>query len=219
MAIITTPLMPGEYVAGKGKAMEFTRLVKETIVRQGISGWTKTVQQTRTPNDPQTAAQLCIRALARFIFREWHNLTDEQRLYWKLSNPDEELEVCAYYLQTQMARWVQFKAPSQDPEAAEESTPIAISNHQYTAGKRFATLSLTPGSSLSIFGVIILRSTSTIATPNYTQAIILLPLKTADTILYTDSPLPRGTHHYRAAIFNTDGTMGPVLADDTVTVT
>ena len=38
MAIITQKLPFGSYVWGKGKAMLFTRLVKQDIIRRGLGG-------------------------------------------------------------------------------------------------------------------------------------------------------------------------------------
>jgi len=218
MAIITQPLLPGSYVWGKGKALVFTRLVKTDIVRQGITGWTKTVQQTRIPCDPMTQAQLGVRALISFISRQWYLLDAGTKLNWKLSTPEAYKRATAYYLWFQLTRWLTFKTPSQTHEAPEESTPIAISDHQYHGGKRFASLSLTPADDTSLYGILILRSKIEILTPSYLQTIAMIPKNTATPLLYTDSPLNAGTYHYRAAAFNTDGVLGPVLADDTVSV-
>jgi hypothetical protein len=218
MAIITTPLFPGQYVWRQGKALIFTRLVKEDIVRHGESGWTKTVQQTRKPHDPQTQPQLGVRALIRTIAKTWHELTPDEKQTWLDLASSIPLKPFLAYTQYLVARWMNLQPPTRAYPAEETSSQISITAHAYTTGAGFATLSLTPSNATAIFGVIILRSPSPITTPSYRHAITLLPVKTADTILYTDSPLPRGDYHYRAAAYNTDGTMGPVLADESVSV-
>ena len=219
MAIITQTLLPGEYVWGKGKALVFTRLVKTDIVRQGITGWTKTVQKVRIPSDPQTQPQLGVRALVQFISNRWWAMTPTQRAVWKAYAETYPMKVTAYYLWQLMLRWMAFQTPAADWPAAEASDPIAISAHQYTGGKRFATLSLTPADDTALYGMIILRSQLEILTPSHLDTIAMIPKTTSSALLYTDSPLRPATYHYRAACFNTDGVLGPVLADDTVTVT
>jgi hypothetical protein len=218
MAIITTPLFPGQYVWRQGKALIFTRLVKEDIVRHSESGWTKTVQQTRKPHDPQTQPQLGVRALIRSIAKTWHDLTPDEKQTWLDLADSITLKPFLAYTQYLVARWMNLQPPTRAYPAEETSSPISITAHAYTGGKRFATLSITPSSDDAIFGVLILRSPSPITTPTYRQAIALIPVKTAATISFTDSPLPPETYHYRAAVYNTDGTMGPVLADESVSV-
>jgi hypothetical protein len=225
MAIIATPLTPGAYVWGKGKAMLFTRLVKPDVNRKNAelpgglqNSWTQTVQQCRIPHDPKTAPQLGIRALTNFTMRQWYGLDTDTKQYWKDSAPSSFKRAIAFYLYFQLDRWMATHTPSTSPYAPEESAPIAIAAHTYHPGTGFTTLCLTPADATSIYGLVILRSPTEIITPAHTQAITMIPIKTADQISYCDSPLAPGTYHYRAAAFNTDGTCGTFLPDETVTV-
>jgi hypothetical protein len=207
MAIRTSQYLLDDYPVGFRKSIEYTRLVKTDIVRQGISGWGRTMQKTRIPHDAKSAKQIGVRCLVKFIFQQWWTLTPEQQLTWK-----------PFYLMIQMDRWMNFQAPSRDNPATEASDPISISGLTSHTGKGFATLSFTPSAATNIYGLIIFRSPTEITDPSYQTAIVMIRVKTTDPISYCDSPLRPGTYHYRAAVFTTDGVMGPVYPDFSVPV-
>ncbi len=145
-------------------------------------------------------------------------MTPAQQQTWKDQAATYPMQVIAFYLWQSMLRWIAFATPSIDWPATESSPPISIPAHTYTGGKGFATLSLTPSSSTSLYGLMILRSSAEITAPDHSQVITLLPHDTTTPLSFTDSPLLPGTYHYRAAAFNTDGTLGPILSDETVLV-
>lgn len=83
MAIITTE---NDVITGNGhtyvwpprRTMTHTRLVKENISRQGLTGWTKIVRTRCRRQDRQSDVQLAYRA----VMKVWARLTNPQKYSW-----------------------------------------------------------------------------------------------------------------------------------------
>jgi hypothetical protein len=155
----------------------------------------------------------------RFLARAWAALSVPAKASWDALATSKQISAYNAYVGENLARWQLFKAPTQALPAAEASTGLTVSAHTYTGGKGFATLELTPSGATNIAGFVIFRSTAEITAPSWNQAVAVIDADGANEVIYTDSPLAAGTYHYRAAVINTDGVMGTVLADATAVVT
>jgi hypothetical protein len=177
------------------------------------------VRQTVTPANPKSAKQLGVRGMMRFLARAWAALSAPAKASWDTVAASKMISAYNAYLGENLMRWQEAKGPTQALPAAEASTPLTVSAHTYTGGQGCASLSLTPSGATNIWGFIIYRDTAEITTPNWDKSVAVVAANGANPVTYTDSPLEAGTYHYRAAVINSDGIIGTVLADATAVVT
>jgi len=207
-----TDRLPDEWSQGPtGKALVY-------VDRDPRWGSTQIVHKTYRPHDRKSKKQIGIRALISFIFRQWYTLDETERATWFDESYARYPHGTADFLKIQLARWIAGNAPSRSYPASEASVPIAISSHTFTPGDHLTTLNLTPASATNLWGFAIFRSPTEITTPDYTTCIAIIAEQGNQSISYTDSPLPTGTYHYRAKTFNVDGTSGPTISDEQVTI-
>jgi len=220
MAVITELLPNADHVFGHKKASEYTRLVKSDIVRHGVTGWTQTVQKKRIPHNPKSAPQIALRCLVDFVSTHWWEVTEEEKSIWVEAAIAHEpyMGLYPYYLHQNLTRFIAFLGPERICGDHSYFTPIAIASHSFASGPGFATVVFTPAASTNIYGIVILRSLAEITDPSWRDAIKIIGTKTAEPVSYCDTPLRPGTYHYRAAAFTTDGAMGTVYPDFTVSV-
>lgn len=223
MAIITEKLPFGDYVWGKGKAMLFTRLVKQTIVRRGVNGWTETVQQVRTPRDPQTPLQIAYRSTTQFIARTWATLYYGYKNSWAYYPAPEATTL---FLRCNMCNLALLKADNpltQGYNWEAEAEPYALADLTLTPGPGAVTFSARVSDANwgyhSCWGVMLYRSTTAVDAPFFSKLIAILPVTPDEQFFWVDSPLPRGTYHYRARPFGRAPLWGEMSPDQSVTIT
>jgi len=170
------------------------------------------ISRRTTPHDPKTAKQIACRALMRFARWQWPYLTPEQKEPWAWNDG-------ILFFAEPVERWLELHGPAIVPNGSTDPSTITIGNASALNQGRAVALSFTPSSATSLWGIAILRSTAEIVTPDPYTLIIVFPTKTADPILYLDSPLRKGTYHYRAAACESTGKLGAFSADVSVTVT
>lgn len=174
---------------------------------------------TVTPANPRSASQTGNRAMFGFLASMWAGLSAAAKASWAALASVTNISAFNAYAAENLKRWQLFQPPTQEYPAAEASTGLTVSAHTYTGGTGFATLSLTPSGATNIWGFAIFRDTAEIVSPNWNNCIAVIEADGANAVSYTDSPLPAGTYHYRAAVINIDGKMGTILADATAVVT
>lgn len=206
MALVSGPAMSLDASGSLGGAIVFSKWKGRNYVRQLVK-----------PLNPKSAKQTGVRAMLKFLTQRWPYIGDTTS--WDAPAEASQISAINAYTRENLNRWQLFQAPTQVYPATEASTGLTVSNHTYTGGAGFATLSLTPSGSTSIWGFAIFRDTDTITAPNWNNCIAIIPANGASAVSYTDAPLAADTYHYRAAVINVDGKMGTVLADDTAVVT
>jgi hypothetical protein len=157
--------------------------------------------------------------MMKFLGNQWKTFTTLIKATWDAAAATTQVSPYNAYVAANLKRWQEFLPPTQANPAAAASTALTVSTHTFTGGKGLATLSLTPSAATSIWGFVIFRDVANIAAPNWNNAVAVVKANGVNAVSYTDSPLAAGTYHYRAAVINTDGVIGTILADDTAVVT
>jgi len=176
------------------------------------------VRRHTIPKNPQTPAQVGIRAMMKFLAQEYADrkvVIDAQ-----FAEPAAAKNVSAFnaYVAYNMRRWREYRGPSLDYPASEETTAITIVQ-SLTGGQRNVLISNDPSGDDSNFGILIFRSLSAITTANWNLCIAIVHANAGDAVTFTDAPLAAGTYHYRSAICNETGKIGTACADATAVVT
>jgi hypothetical protein len=208
MARVSGPAMSLDASGSLGGAIVFSKWKGRNYVRELV-----------TPLNPKSAKQTGVRAMMKFLTQRWQYISAGSQDDWDAPAEASQISAINAYVRENLNRWQLFQGPSQIYPATEASSGLTVSSHTYTGGAGFATLSLTPSGSTSIWGFAIFRDAAEITAPNWNNCVAVIPANGASAVSYTDSPLTAGTYHYRACVLNTDGKMGTVLADDTCAVT
>lgn len=208
MARVTGPLHSDTASGTFAKSMTFSRWKGRPYVRERV-----------IPANPKAPKQLGVRAMMAFLAQAWASIGASPQSSWLLDATAKGISAFNEFISANLKRWQNFQGPTKTNPATEASTGLTVSAHVYTGGIGQVNLSLTASGSTNIWGIAILRSTSTITAADWTQCVAILPCSGAGPHLYVDSPLAAGTYHYRALVINDDGKIGTVLADDTATVT
>jgi hypothetical protein len=207
MARTTGPLMSVDASGKFGGAMVFSKWKGRNYVRQLV-----------IPKNPKSAKQTGVRAMMKFIADRWFYLTSGNHDTWNDLAESKQISPFNAYVGENLFRWQEFKPPTKEYPADETANAITTTQ-VLTGGQGFCTIGLTPSGAGDNWGFAIFRDTAEITAPNWNNCIAVIPANGASAVSYTDSPLEAGTYHYRAAVFNTDGKLGTVCADDSEAVT
>jgi len=183
-----------------------------TYVPISLKPTTRNIISRRTrPHDTRTAAQIALRKTWVFCSYQWARFTPDERAAWIVLKPRN-------FFADMLKRWTLLHAPAKLPDGSTDPSSITITAASATPSLRAIALGFTPSSATLLWGIVILRSTAEIVTPNPLTAIIFYPTKTANAVSYLDSPLLPGSYHYRAAAFESTGKLGPFSNDVFATV-
>lgn len=208
MAVVNGPLM----------SLDASGTVAETLVYGHWKG-RNVVRQRVVPNNPKSAAQTGQRSMFAFLTKHWSLLSGADQATYDDLAESQQITAFNAYVQVNLDRWQQNKAPSETYPAEEAATPLTVSDMTLTGYAGYATISVTPSGATAIGGIAIFRDTAEITSPNWANCVAVVEADGANAVLTTDSPLDADTYHYRAAIFTDDGQLGTVIADDTAVVT
>ena len=174
-------------------------------------------RQLVTPSNPQTAGQMSVRAMLKFLTINWAALTAGNKATWLLVAADSSISPFNAYVRYSLTRWTHFKGPTKEYPAADASTPSAAVTTTVTAAVRELSLSIADGSPVSTWGFVLHRSTVTGFTPSRATAVIC-QIKTATPTVIIDTPLLTGIpYYYRVGGLMADGVLGVLEAQKTGT--
>lgn len=164
------------------------------------------VRELVTPANPQSAAQVAIRAMMRFLAQYWASMTTGQQASWEDLADAQSISAFNAFTQYNLREWRDFYMPGLQYPLTRAQTPDALTS--WTAGAvgrdiiLGATAAAVNGDNLLIT---IHRSLVTGFTPNWNNCIRVIPCASGDTVQYTDGPLDPDTYYYRAQIGTEDG--------------
>lgn len=187
-----------------GKAMTFAKWKGRNYVRERV-----------VPTNPQSAKQVGVRGLMKFLSQAWAAISAPNKATWDALAAATSISAFNAFMAHNLNRWQNFLSPTQANPAAGASTGLTITTHTITGGVGQTTHSITPSGGTSIWGYAIFRELSVITTPSWANCIAVIPANGASAVTYVDSPLAAATYHYRVAAINVDGVMGAVHADAT----
>ena len=208
MAKVTGPLHSDTASGSFAKAMVFSTWNGRPYTRELV-----------TPKNPRSARQTGVRAMFAFLAAIWRANTGAEWAGWTADAAANGYSTFNAFMKANMKRWQNFQAPSQAYPAAEASTPLTVATLTTTGGSGQVNVSAAPSAATDAWGIAILRSDAEITTPDWSQCVAVIPTAGTDAVSIVDTPLTAGTYHYRAAVINTDGILGTVIADQTAVVT
>lgn len=208
MVRVTGPMMSLSASGTIGGTLTFANWKGRAYARQRVN-----------PKNPKSAAQLGVRAMMKFLANEWATIATLDQATYDAEAEARNISAYNEYISQNLARWQMFKSPSQATPAAEASTPLTVSDMTLTGGVNSITVELTPSAATGIWGFLLFRDAAEITAPSWNNCVAVLAADGASEITYVDSPLEPGTYHYRAAVINTDGVKGTVIADHSAAAT
>ena len=171
------------------------------------------------PANPKSASQTGVRAMMSFLAATWHLLATGPKATYATAAAAKSISPFNQFVSEHLTRWQNFTAPSQASPATEASTGLTVTTQTLTGGVGHVTLSLTPSGATSIWGYLIFREAAAITVPSWANCVAVIAANAGNAVTHVDSPLAIGTYHYRTAVFNVDGKLGTVHADDAAVVT
>lgn len=157
------------------------------------------------PSNPKSALQVSLRGMMKFLSQAWASVGSTPQGTWAdLAAAGTYSPFNAFVSKNQM-RWREFQAPSQATPAAETGTAPEATLDSATGGERHIDLEFTITTLNDVWGVVIFRSPTTTFTPSVANAIVVLPVDSTGTLVYTDSNLAAGAYFYDACFFSTTG--------------
>jgi len=211
MAIVTTPIddpLPGVYAPRR--RITTTRLVKQDIVRQGITGWSNIIRQRNRRHDPKTAPQIACRAPMRFARVYYYAPFWIDRPEWNAVHPQD-------FFCDSVKRWLADDGPARHPGEIALNPGEEITELTAVGSKSGILLTFSADEDATNWGVAILRSPQEIVTPLPRMLRIIFPVNTVTNINWLDTEAAPGTWHYRLSTITMSGGRGPFSNDVSAT--
>jgi hypothetical protein len=203
MAIVKAPLMSLDASGSIGGAIAFSKWKGRNYVRKVVK-----------PANPNSPAQLSIRAMLRYTTQLWTTLNGGDQASWIDLAKSMEISPFNAYVGKNQARWRQFLPPSSMHPPTLATSPGAPTLTSATAGERNIALVLAAGATTD--ALVIFRDGTTGFTPSFLNAIAIVD---GAAVSYTDFPLvPGDTWFYRLAALNLTGTLTGVATEVSATV-
>jgi len=208
MVKLAAPCLSLEASGTIGDSVTFSRWKGRSYARRRV-----------IPANPQSALQVSIRAMMRFLSQAWVDVGATPKASWLELATAAKVSGFNSFVRENMQRWRMFNAPSQTYPADESGTHAAATLDSATAGERCIDLTFTITTLNDAWGVILFRSpTGTFATA-LANAIRVIPVTTDGTLVYTDTDLDAGDYYYDARFITKEGALGPEEGEVNATVT
>ncbi len=176
------------------------------------------VRQRVVPANPKSGLQVSVRAMLRFLSRQWASLSPENQSTWLNRASLSEISPFNAYTSANMSRWREFGAPGQADPVGETGTEPVLTFDSVVGGVHSADLTFTLTTANDFWGLVIFRSTSPSFTPSVSNAVFVLPAWTSGSFIWTDSNLDPGTYYWNARAFTADGKLGAAETERSATV-
>ncbi len=175
----------------------------------GFTGKTPTLRKKPNPRQPRTGKQVSMRAMIKFLTRQWKRLSKPDQATWAQPYRHPCLPDYNAYLKHNLKRWRSFLAPSQTFPINAVLPPNQLWTDSAPGYVRHAIPHLDIITGLSGWGAVIFRSQTPAFITAYDNAIAVIQTTGAGPWTYTDTPLDPGVYYYSERAFSIDGTMWP----------
>lgn len=176
------------------------------------------VRQLVIPANPQTAPQMGVRSMMKFIGQEWAQLTSGNQATWAARAAQTNISPFAAFSSKGMDNWSNAQKAAQREDPAEtvvtpSGPPTVITD---TVVEKRATINWTDSVvGTDPFGVIYYQSDTTGFTPGRDNAVAVVDL---GVLSFTTKSLLPGTYFYRLATFDVAGNIGTPSAEGSFTI-
>lgn len=208
MVKVNAPAMSLDASGTIGNALVFSKWKGRNYVRSHV-----------TPSNPNSANQISVRAMMRFLAQYWATLSAGDKATWLAQATQKIVSNFNAYSSYNLTRHRHYLSPSKAyPAAAVQAAPSAPVTTP-SALVRSIQLSIADGATPPQWGWMIHRSTVTGFTPSFSNVVRLIP-RTATPTIYVDTPLTTGIpYYYRLRGFSVDGVQGALEVERTATPT
>lgn len=159
------------------------------------------------PANPQSAMQVSMRAMMKFLSQNWAGMTAAQKADWATRATAGVYSNFNAYTAYNQARWRNFTSPSKMDPATGTGTGQATSAWAASGGVRMITLSWTVDTANDGWGMIIHRHTAGGQDDDLDTVVAVVFGEDAGAHTYIDSPLAIGSYWYGFRPFTDDGMM------------
>jgi hypothetical protein len=171
-----------------------------------------------TPANPQSALQVSMRAMMRFLAQAWEGVGSTPQGSWEDRAAAGNYSPFNAFVSNNQSRWREFQAPGQtDPVAETGDLPVATLDSA-TGGVHCMDIEYSVDTANDVWGMILFRSPTGTFDTSLSNAIRVIPVSGTGTFVYTDSGLDPGDYYYDARFFTTEGSLGPEEGEVTDTV-
>ena len=162
------------------------------------------------PANPRSGLQVGFRAAFAFLAQEWAAIASGHTSSYNDLADSMAISPFNAYMRANQRRWRNYRPPSNNIVASEDGTLMIWNGGAPAAvgGPSNVTLSMTPDTVSTNWGVAIFRSVDSGFTPGLSNCIALLHVKDAEEHVYVDSPLAADTYYYDTRMFTIDGRWG-----------
>src|SRR3990172_3936660 len=134
MVKVNGPLMSFDASGTIAKTATFSKWKGRNYVRSRV-----------IPSNPQSAAQVSMRSMMKFLSQIWAGLTAANKATWDTAADASAISPFNAFVAGGMARWNSYKSPSKEDPAAEAGAGGAAPTTTPTAGVKEITLSIADG--------------------------------------------------------------------------
>lgn len=159
-----------------------------------------------TPAQPRSGNQISMRAMMQFLSQQWQNLTAGNQATWAIAYPDPLLSAYNAFIKHNLNRWRNHKPPSKEYPAAE--TGAAGDNPNLGAHNGVRHIDIAAGDDMGVaqlWGFLIFHSATATPDADFDKLVKIIRAEDLNAHWWNHSPLPTGTHYYRAITFTTSG--------------
>jgi len=182
-----------------GNAITFSKWKGRHYIRERI-----------IPANPKSGLQTGFRAMFQFLSQNWAALAAGHKTSYDTLADSLAISPFNAYMRANQKRWRNYRAPSNNIAAAEDGTVAAWNGGAPSAvgGPSNVTLSMTPASFLTNWGVAIFRDIETGFTPGISNCVKIIFVQADVTYTFVDSPLAADTYYYDTRRFTLSGLWG-----------
>lgn len=157
------------------------------------------------PNNPRSGEQISIRSMFAFLSSEWDSTDYEDKQTWVDDAELLKITPFNFYLQTNLERWSSFLKPSRFLEILEVGNYGVFSINFTPLGNRILRGNFNLTTVNNNWGLIIHQSMTSGFTPNLTNVVDVIPMKTLGMFRWFRYKCELGTNYVRICRFNTNG--------------
>jgi hypothetical protein len=154
-----------------------------------------------------------------FLAQRWVELTPPQKATWEALAAAIVIPPYNAFLQANLERWGQFKAPGLIYPIAEDGLFPSATFVNVTPGDGYASLNFEISNDRDVWGLMIFRGQVTPLVTSRENCIVVLMHQIEEPFTYDDQGLSPGTYYWNARFFTIHGKLGPQETQKTAIVT
>ena len=154
-------------------------------------------RQRVIPANPESDGQVGVRAMMSALSKAWAVLDSTMQGYWDDLAKATNISAFNAFVQFNLLRFAQFKAPVLNPDDTNASgTPPDVGAATAVAGIKSATITIPYVHQFNCFGSWVFRSRTTPVVPSRSTLVHGLVNPSSSDDIWVDAPLAAGTYYY-----------------------